>query len=61
MIKHRFKGRDLLSLIRELTYLILNPDKVYELVIREYKERRSLQVNNYSWALTDCRRQTQQG
>ena len=47
-IKRRFKGRDLLSLIRELTYLILNPDTVYELVIREYKERRSLKANNYS-------------
>lgn len=52
-ITRRFKGRDLLSLIRELTYLILNPDTVYELVIREYKERRSLKANNYSWALTD--------
>lgn len=52
-ITRRFKGRDLLSLIRELTYLILNPDTVYEIVIREYKERRSLKANNYSYALTD--------
>lgn len=52
-IKSRFKGRDLLSLIRDLTYLILDPDNVYELIIRKYQERRSLRANNYSWTLTD--------
>lgn len=53
MIKHRFKGRDWISLVRDLLSLVFEDDKDFILTIKEYKEKRSLQANNYSWALTD--------
>ena len=52
-ITQRFKGRNWLALVRDLITLVFDADKEYELVIRDYKERRSLKANNYSWALTD--------
>ena len=52
-ITQRFKGGNWLSLVRDLMILQFDTDKDFELVIREYKERRSLKANNYSWALTD--------
>lgn len=52
-IKRRFKGCEWLSLVRDLLTLIFDADKDFELIIREYKERRSLNANNYSWVLTD--------
>ena len=52
-ITQRFKGSEFINLIRYLLTLFLDPEKTYELIIREYQERRSLRANNYSWALTD--------
>ena len=52
-LKHRFKGSEWLRLIRDLMLLVFDSDKEFELVISEYKEKRSLRANNYSWALTD--------
>ena len=37
-LKHRFKGSQWLSLIRDLMLLVFDPDKEFELVISEYKE-----------------------
>ena len=53
IVKQRFKGSDWLKLCGDLLTLIFDPDKEFELIIREYKELRSLKANNYSWALTD--------
>ena len=33
--------------------MAFDPEKDYELIIKEYKERRSLQANAYSYVLTD--------
>lgn len=33
--------------------MAFDPEKEYELIIKEYKERRSLQANAYSYVLTD--------
>lgn len=52
-LNHRFKGSEWLSLVRDLMIMIFDPDKTFELIIREYKEKRSLRANNYSWVLTD--------
>ena len=49
----RFKGADWIKTVQGLLSLVFDSDKVYELKISEYKERRSLKANNYSWALTD--------
>lgn len=53
MIRERFKGGAWLRLVQQLLVLIFDEDKEYELTVKEYKEKRSLQANNYSWALTD--------
>lgn len=53
MIKERFKGSNWLNLLRDLMIMAFEPDKDYELIINEYKERRSLQANAYSYVLTD--------
>ena len=53
MISLRFRGSEWLKLVRDLMIMIFDPDKTFELIIREYKEKRSLRANNYSWALTD--------
>lgn len=53
MIKERFKGSNWLNLLRDLMIMPFDPDKDYELIIKEYKERRSLQANAYSYVLTD--------
>lgn len=48
-----FKGSEWLNLVRDIMLMIFEPDKEFELIIREYKERRSLRANSYSWVLTD--------
>lgn len=52
-VKEIFKGEKWISLVRELLALEFDADKEYELIIRDYKEKRSLRANAYSWALTD--------
>ena len=42
-----------MNLLRDLMIMAFDPDKDYELIIKEYKERRSLQANAYSYVLTD--------
>lgn len=49
----RFKGAEWIKTVQWLLSVVFDPDKVYELKIAEYKEKRSLKANNYSWALTD--------
>lgn len=53
ILKHKFKGDEWLNLVRDLLTMTFDTDKEYELIIRDYKEKRSLQANNYSWVLTD--------
>lgn len=53
MLSKVFKGQDWINIVRDLLALIFEPDKKYELIIRDYKEKRSLQANNYSWVLTN--------
>ena len=52
-ITQKFKGADWILLVSDLMLAIFDDNKEYELIIREYKEKRSLKANNYSWALTD--------
>lgn len=52
-ISERFKGARWIDLIRDLLTLKFDADKVYELNIKEHKEKRSLSANAYSWVLTD--------
>lgn len=42
-----------MNLLRDLVIMAFDPDTEYELIINEYKERRSLQANAYSYVLTD--------
>ena len=49
----RFKGSDWIKTVQSLLSLLFDPDKVFELKITEFKEKRSIRANNYSWALTD--------
>ena len=54
MVKEIFDGSKWADMLKGLiTFLqTLDPQKKYELNIKEYKEKRSLQANNYSWVLT---------
>lgn len=52
-IKTDFQGNEFNNVISRLLILNLEEDKKYELTIKPFKERRSLQANNYSWKLTD--------
>ena len=52
MLSKVFKGQDWINIVRDLLALIFDPDKKYELIIQEHKERRSLTANAYSWVLT---------
>lgn len=54
MIKEIFDGSKWADMLKGLiTFLqTLEPQKKYELNIKEYKERRSLRANDYSWVLT---------
>ena len=49
----KFKGSEWLQTVKELLTLLFDDEKEYELTISEFKEKRSLKANNYSWALTD--------
>ena len=49
----KFNGSDWKESIQSILAFVFAPDKVYELKISEYKEKRSVRANNYSWALTD--------
>ena len=53
MIKAKFKGADWLQTVKDLLTLLFDDDKEYEITISEFKEKRSLKANNYSWVLTD--------
>lgn len=53
MIDIKFKGSDWIRTVQGLLTLLFDADKTFELKISEYKEKRSLKANNYSWALTD--------
>lgn len=54
-MKITFDGGKWADMLSDLILLLktLNPLKKYELIIKEYKERRSLQANAYSYVLTD--------
>lgn len=54
-MKITFDGGEWADMLSDLILLLktLNPLKKYELIIEEYKERRSLQANAYSYVLTD--------
>lgn len=53
-MKITFDGEKWADMLSDLILLLktLNPLKKYELIIKEYKERRSLRANDYSWVLT---------
>lgn len=53
MISARFNGSDIRPAVNCVAMAQLEAGKEYELTIKEYKERRSLKANAYSWALTD--------
>lgn len=53
MIARVFNGADKIPAIETITSAPLDKNKKYELTVKEYKEKRSLQANNYSWLLTD--------
>ena len=53
MISEKFKGKDWLRLAGDLLSFPFNPDKEYELSIKEYKGLRSKRANDYSWVLTN--------
>ena len=53
MTNVRFSGADIRPAVNGVLAARLDPEKDYDLTIKEHKEKRSLQANNYSWALTD--------
>lgn len=53
MISERFKGGAWLQLVQKLVVLIFDEDKEYELTIKEYRKRRSMDANAYFWEFLD--------
>lgn len=48
-----FQPKHWTVILHKLLDLVFDEDKEYEIIIREYKEKRSLRANAYSWVLTD--------
>lgn len=53
MTTQEFSGDNIRPAINFIASVKLDPNKRYDLTIKEHKEKRSNQANAYSWVLTD--------
>lgn len=53
MISARFKGCDKISAVNIIVTAEIDPDKEYELTIKEHRKKRSKDANSYFWEFLD--------